>query len=220
MNARTMKAGARPRILLVEDDPVSRELSAELLRAAGLDVTTVPDGQTALDLLARSEPGVDAVLMDCQMPGMDGYETTRRLRRDPRWRGLPVIALTASATQEARERILAAGMSACLIKPLSVDRLFETLSRFALGARVAAPVSTDAALDALLARLSERLRTSDASAVDLARALSQALERQPPPPARLQLLRRVAAAASGFRFDEALALLSWDAGAPAGAPPA
>ena len=56
--------------------------------------------------------------------------------------------------------------------------------------------------------------------VDLARALSQALERQPPPPARLQLLRRVAAAASGFRFDEALALLSWDAGAPAGAPPA
>ena len=208
------------RLLVVEDDPVSRELSAELLRAAGLDVTTVPDGQTALDLLARSEPGVDAVLMDCQMPGMDGYETTRRLRRDPRWRGLPVIALTASATQEARERILAAGMSACLIKPLSVDRLFETLSRFALGARVAAPVSTDAALDALLARLSERLRTSDASAVDLARALSQALERQPPPPARLQLLRRVAAAASGFRFDEALALLSWDAGAPAGAPPA
>lgn len=206
------------RLLVVEDDAVSRELSAELLRAAGLDVTTVPDGQTALDLLGRTEPGIDAVLMDCQMRGMDGYETTRRLRQDPRWRDLPVIALTASASLEARERILAAGMSGCLSKPLSVDRLFEALARFVHGAQAAAPGSDDA-LDGLLSRLTDLLRAGDAAAIDLGRSLAEALTLRPPPPARLQLLRRVAAAASGFRFEEALALLSWDAGAPAGGSP-
>ncbi|WP_431258138.1 response regulator [Roseateles chitinivorans] len=229
------------RVLVVEDDPVSRELSAELLRAAGLEVVLAPDGQTALDLLARPEPGIDAVLMDCQMSKMDGCETTRRLRRDPRWHALPVIALTASATLEARERILAAGMDGCLSKPLSVDRLFETLARFAherSPARTATgradggsdggadggatgptvDAAPDEALEALLSRLTGLLQASDAAAVEIGHALAEALDRRPPPPARAQLLRRVAAAASGFRFEEALALLSWDAGAPAGGP--
>ncbi|WP_067270125.1 response regulator [Mitsuaria sp. 7] len=228
------------RLLVVEDDPVSGELSAELLRAAGLDVTLAPDGQTALELMARPDPGIDAVLMDCQMPKMDGYETTRRLRQDPRWRELPVIALTASASLEVRERILAAGMNGCLSKPLNVDRLFEALTRLrrgpttdpaagdagapqtaglagvAVGADATSTVAPDAELEALLSRLAERLRHSDATAVEIGGALAAALDRRPPPPARAQLLRRVAAAASGFRFDEALALLSWDAGAPAG----
>ena len=216
------------RLLVVEDDPVSRELSAELLRAAGLDVTTVPDGQTALDLLARLDPGVDAVLMDGQMPVMDGCETTRRLRQDPRWLELPVIALTANATPEARARLLAAGMDGCLSKPLSVERLFEALARFSRAApRPAAPPdpasaepAPDAALDALLSRLTGLLQAGDAAAVDLGRSLAEALARRPPPTDRLRLLRRVAAAASSFRFEEALALLSWDAGAPAGGPPA
>ncbi|OWQ44645.1 hypothetical protein CDL60_24520 [Roseateles noduli] len=247
------------RLLVVDDDPISRELSAELLRAAGLDVTTVPDGATALDLLAREDAGIDAVLMDCQMPVMDGYETTRRVRQDPRWQDLPILALTASATLEARERILAAGMNGCLSKPLSVNRLFEALARFSCGGSAdpagvpaggtsgaagaaasaasagaaaagrdgsagppaAAPAAApDAALDDLLARLTQSLQHSDAIAVELGHALAQALDRRPPPTARCQLLRRVAAAASGFRFEEALALLSWDAGAPVGGPPA
>ncbi|WP_431289487.1 hypothetical protein [Roseateles chitinivorans] len=76
------------------------------------------------------------------------------------------------------------------------------------------------ALDELLARLTQSLQHSDAIAVELGHALAQALDRRPPPPARCQLLRRVAAAASGFRFEEALALLSWDAGASVGGPPA
>ncbi len=192
-------------------------------------MTLAPDGPTALDLLALADPGIDAVLMDCQMPGMDGYETTRRLRQDPRWRELPVIALTASATLEARERILAAGMNGCLSKPLSVDRLFEALARFSRGgaldpaasgdgaATPPADAAPDAALEALLSRLAQLLQDSDATAIEVGRLLAETLDRRPPP-ARARLLRRVAAAASGFRFEEALALLSWDAGAPAGGP--
>ena len=118
------------RLLVVEDDPVSREMAGELLRAAGLEVTLAADGQSALDLLAGSPRGFDAVLMDCQMPGMDGHETTRRIRGDARWQALPVIALTARAMRDDRERILAAGMNDHLPKPLHVERLLEILVRW------------------------------------------------------------------------------------------
>ena len=217
--ARGPLSGAR--LLVVEDDAVNQELAAELLRAAGLDVTLAANGQQALDLLARTPQGFDAVLMDCQMPVMDGYETTRRIRRDPAWRELPVIALTASAMRGDRERILAAGMSDHLPKPLNVDLLFETLGRWLAPHGAAAVPSTGAdaphgepasPLDALLRRLARQLQASDAAAIDAATALQEELDRHPPPPARLALLRRVAAAAASFQFDEALALLRWDGG--------
>jgi CheY-like chemotaxis protein len=216
-------AGAR--LLVVEDDPGSQELAAELLRAAGLDVTLAGNGQQALDRLAAAPQGFDAVLMDCQMPVMDGYETTRRIRREPAWRELPVIALTASAMSGDRERILAAGMSDHLPKPLNVERLFETLARWlaprfpeaAAEPPSAAPRAGEPAarLEALLRRLTRHLHAGDAGAVETAAALLRELEAHPPAPARTVLLRRVAAAAAGFRFDEALALLRWDGGAAA-----
>lgn len=216
------------RLLVVEDDPVSRELSVELLRATGLEVSAVPDGQAAIELLARPDADIDVVLMDCHMPGMDGYETARRLRQDPRQRELPIIALTASATLEARERIQCAGMDGLLSKPLSVDRLFDVLTRVAQGSAATAdvlagglprgaatPPAPDPALDALLRELAALLQASDAAAVEAGEALARELDRRPTSQARAQLLRRVAAAAAGFRFEEALALLSWDAGAGA-----
>jgi CheY-like chemotaxis protein len=93
-------------------------------------VTLAGNGAIALDLLQRSPDGFDGVLMDCQMPVMDGYDATRSLRQDPRWRELPVIALTANTTGADRARILATGMNDHIAKPLNVDTLFEVLSRW------------------------------------------------------------------------------------------
>jgi len=72
----------------------------------------------------------DAVLMDCQMPVLDGYEATRRLRRQARWRDLPVIAMTASAIVGDREKALAAGMNDHIVKPIDVDQMYTTLERW------------------------------------------------------------------------------------------
>ncbi|WP_343631832.1 response regulator [Roseateles sp.] len=229
------------RLLVVEDDPVSREMAGELLRAAGLEVTLATNGQSALDLLAGTPQGFDAVLMDCQMPVMDGYETTRRIRSVPQWRDLPVIALTASAMRGDRDRILAAGMNDHLPKPLNVDRLFETLGRWLHPQPIDAdPADPDASrgaapgghrdarafqaaaidpLEVLLERLTRRLQASDASAADLASSLMAELDRHPPLQSRLALLRRVAGAASRFQFEEALALLRWDGGGQRGGRP-
>ncbi len=211
------------RLLVVEDDPASQELAAELLRAAGLDVTLAGNGRDALDLLAMSPGGYDAVLLDCQMPVMDGYETTRRIRRHPAWRDLPVIALTASATSVDRERILAAGMDDHLPKPLNVERLFETLARWLAHGDEAATRGTTmhrqpiaeagSPLDALLRDLMRLLLADDADAVQVAAALLQEMEARPPAAPRARLLHRVVVATTGFAFDEALSLLRWGGGA-------
>ena len=120
-------AGAR--VLLVEDHPLNQELACELLRRAGLDVTVANHGREALERLA-ADSGFDAVLMDCQMPVMDGYSATAVLRTDPRWRELPVIAMTASALAEDRERAFASGMNAHVSKPINVRVLLQTLGQW------------------------------------------------------------------------------------------
>jgi CheY-like chemotaxis protein len=116
------------RILLVEDNPINQELAGDLLGRAGVVLRTADNGQEALEWLER-EP-FDLVLMDCQMPVMDGYEATRALRQQPRWRELPVIAMTANAMVGDREKVLAAGMNDHIAKPIKVDDLFETLARW------------------------------------------------------------------------------------------
>ncbi len=122
----------RTHLLLAEDNPINRELATELLRAAGADITVVGDGRETLQALERAS--FDAVLMDCQMPEMDGYEAARRIRADPRWHSLPVIAMTANAMAGDRERAIAAGMDDHIVKPLDVDAMFATLARW-LGKR-------------------------------------------------------------------------------------
>jgi len=119
-------AGAR--ILLVEDNAINQELACGLLERAGIAVTIAVDGREALTALERE--GFDAVLMDCQMPVMDGYEATRALRKRPELAGLPVIAMTANAMAGDREKVLAAGMNDHVAKPFRVDELFATLSRW------------------------------------------------------------------------------------------
>ncbi len=117
------------RILLVEDNEMNLELALELLRQEGIDAVVAHNGQEALDTLAR-DPQFDGVLMDCQMPVMDGYTATRLLRQDPAFRDLPILAMTANAMAQDREKALTAGMSDHIAKPLNVDVMFATIARW------------------------------------------------------------------------------------------
>jgi CheY-like chemotaxis protein len=115
-------------VLLADDNPVNQKVASHLLKRLGAQVHSVGNGIEALQAL--SDADFDVVLMDCQMPEMDGYEATRRLRqssaeyRNPR---IPVIALTANAFATDRERCLAAGMNDFLSKPIERSRLEEAL---------------------------------------------------------------------------------------------
>jgi signal transduction histidine kinase/DNA-binding response OmpR family regulator len=116
------------RVLLVEDNQINQELTVEMLGEAGISVTLAANGREALDVLARQP--FDGVLMDCQMPVMDGYEATRRIRSEPRWQTLPIIAMTANAMLGDRERTLAAGMNDHIAKPIDVPDMFATMARW------------------------------------------------------------------------------------------
>ena len=115
------------RLLLVEDNELNRELACDLLQEAGITLELAFDGQQALDLLAR-DSDFDGVLMDCQMPVMDGYTATRRIRQQSHLAALPIIAMTADAMTGDRERALACGMNDHLTKPLDVETMFATLA--------------------------------------------------------------------------------------------
>lgn len=114
------------RVLLVEDNLVNQRVAAKVLERFGVVVSIASDGHQALDQLAHED--VDLVLMDCQMPGMDGWETTRRLRQRG-WLG-PVVALTANATETDRQACLSAGMNDFLSKPFSAAALETVLRRW------------------------------------------------------------------------------------------
>jgi PAS domain S-box-containing protein len=122
------------RILLVEDHPLNQELAFELLRRAGMVVVLAGNGQEALQRL-RDDGPFDGVLMDCQMPVMDGYTATRHIREQAAWRELPVIAMTASALAADRERALASGMNAHIAKPLDVDQMLRTMTQWIRASR-------------------------------------------------------------------------------------
>jgi len=137
-------AGAR--ILLVEDNPVNQELARDLLNRAGIVVLVAADGKEALEILERER--FDAVLMDCQMPVMDGYEATRALRRRPGLAELPVIAMTANAMAGDRQKALDAGMNDHVAKPIRVGELFAALMRWVRPAPLQAePEAPPTALD-------------------------------------------------------------------------
>jgi PAS domain S-box-containing protein len=127
-------------ILLVEDNAFNQLVAQELLEDAGATVVVADDGAQALDRLAERsvDCGVDCVLMDVQMPVMDGYEATRRIRANPRLANLKVIAMTANAGIEDQARCLAAGMDEFLTKPAAPETLIATIAR-ALGRDVRRP---------------------------------------------------------------------------------
>jgi PAS domain S-box-containing protein len=157
------------RVLLVEDTPINAEVVVEILRIAGYTTDVATDGLAALEVIRRA--AYDVVLMDCQLPGIDGYETTRRIRSleasgslpsaraataAPR---VPILALTASATREDLERARLSGMDDHIAKPVDARRLLDVLAGH-LGVRPSAP--------ALVAAAAPANRV-----VDLARALDR-----------------------------------------------
>jgi CheY-like chemotaxis protein len=119
------------RVLIVEDNPINRELAAEIVQAAGCTVATANDGEEALARVAHE--AFDLVLMDWHMPVMDGLSATRRLRVTEQAQGrprLPVIALTASVLPGDREACEAAGMDGFVAKPFTYDELVALLDRW------------------------------------------------------------------------------------------
>jgi two-component system sensor histidine kinase/response regulator len=113
------------RVLLVEDNIINQQVAQEILRQAGMSVDVAANGVEAVR--AVQETSYDAVLMDVQMPEMDGYEATRRIRTDPRFQNLPIIAMTAHSMKGARERCLESGMNDHVPKPIDSEQLFNTL---------------------------------------------------------------------------------------------
>jgi CheY-like chemotaxis protein len=117
--------------LLVDDVAVNREIAAALLEPTGLTLVHAKNGQEALDAFAAQPDAFDLVLMDIQMPGMDGYETTRLIREmdAPRAKQVPVIAMTANVFKEDIEKSLEHGMNAHLGKPLDPTEMIRTLKK-------------------------------------------------------------------------------------------
>ncbi|HQH77339.1 MAG TPA: response regulator, partial [Synergistaceae bacterium] len=120
------------RVLLAEDHPVNQEVGRALLARAGCTADVAENGKEAVRRYQESPGRYDVILMDCQMPEMDGYEATRRIRAlEEGGRHLPILALTASATEDERRRCLDAGMDDVLAKPISLSALTEALGRYA-----------------------------------------------------------------------------------------
>ena len=121
------------KVLLVEDNELNREIAEDILSEAGLLVDTAEDGDVAVEKLRNAAAGqYDLVLMDIQMPRMNGYEATRAIRALPdRWASsIPIVAMTANAFEEDKQNAFASGMNGHLAKPIEVPKLMEMLSRF------------------------------------------------------------------------------------------
>jgi PAS domain S-box-containing protein len=117
------------RVLVVEDNEINRQVASEMLEAVGVVVAVAEHGAAAVEMLGRDPRAFDAVLMDVQMPVMDGLEATRRLRDDPRFKHLPIIAMTAHVLDDDRARCARAGMDDYVAKPIHPRTLCETLAR-------------------------------------------------------------------------------------------
>jgi two-component system cell cycle response regulator DivK len=115
------------RVLVADDNDASRELIREVLELSGYDVIETADGQDAVSRARENAP--DLVLVDIQMPRLDGYGVLRELRADPRLSGLPVVALTAFAMQGDRERALAAGFDGYITKPVDIAALRQEIKK-------------------------------------------------------------------------------------------
>jgi CheY-like chemotaxis protein len=116
------------RVLLVEDNEINQQVAKEILEGAGLNVDLANDGQEAVNTLKKNN--YDVVLMDIQMPKMDGYTATREIRKDERFKELPIIAMTAHAMAGDEEKSLEAGMNGHVAKPIDPEKLFSTLQKW------------------------------------------------------------------------------------------
>ena len=151
------------RVLLVEDNAINQELAVDLLQSHGVTVEVAEHGQEALEKLAQQP--YDGVLMDCQMPVMDGYSATREIRRRPALAQLPVIAMTANVMAGDREKSLAAGMNDHIGKPINVSEMLTTMAKW-IHPSAPAPTAEAAATD-------QAADQRAVAAVSVARALTE-----------------------------------------------
>jgi len=114
------------RILIVEDNPQNRYLMSFLLEQQGYELLVAEDGAAALDMLEREVP--DLILMDMQLPRIDGYEATRRIKADQRFRDIPLVALTAHSMERDEERARQAGCDEFVTKPVDADGLLALVA--------------------------------------------------------------------------------------------
>jgi CheY-like chemotaxis protein len=126
--AKDLEAIYGARVLLVEDNEINQQVAKEILESAGLNVSLAENGQEGVS--AVKENNYDAVLMDIQMPVMNGYEATREIRKDERFKDLPIIAMTAHAMAGDENKSLQSGMNGHITKPIDPDQMFATLLKW------------------------------------------------------------------------------------------
>ena len=114
------------KILLVEDNPVNRRLAEFLLKSQGYQVRAATNAQEAFDNIKSERP--DLILMDVQLPGMDGLEATKKIKEEPASRDIPVVAVTSYAMKGDREKALAAGCSGYITKPIDKDKFLQEVA--------------------------------------------------------------------------------------------
>ncbi len=122
-----MVADGEKKVLVVEDNPMNMLLVKEILSLNGFATIEASTGAEAIRLVAMQKP--DVVLMDLHLPGMDGMATTRMLKADERFRDIPILALTAAASNMDTREILSMGFDGCVTKPIVVERLLEEIRR-------------------------------------------------------------------------------------------
>ncbi|MGL1932312.1 MAG: transporter substrate-binding domain-containing protein [Desulfotalea sp.] len=115
-------------VLLVEDNEINQELALELLTTNGIQAEVANDGQQALDWLDKQ--AFDGILMDCQMPVMDGYAASRKIRAQEKYKDMPILAMTANAMVGDKEKVIEAGMNDHIAKPINVAKMFSTMAKW------------------------------------------------------------------------------------------
>jgi signal transduction histidine kinase/DNA-binding response OmpR family regulator len=185
---------SRARLLLVEDNLVNQKVVLAILRKKGYRIDVANDGREAISALEARDAGYDLVLMDVQMPVMDGLEATRAIRRDPRWERLPVLAMTAHAMNGDRERCLQAGMNGYISKPVQPAHLIATIEKHLSPSPAPPPAHVPNQLERLL---TDRLMREDSALMnDLLQLFLQLA------PERLERLESAADQADAATLDQ------------------